>query len=645
VTIATYGSWKSPVTADLIVKAGVSPNLIRLDGDDIYWSEGRPSEGGRLVVVRWTDAGPIDITPPGYNARTRVHEYGGGAFLVDSGTVWFSNFDDQRLYRQDPGAEPRPVTPAADLRYADGVMDRGRGRIVCVQEDHTGPGEAVNTLVSLDPDGRSEAQVIASGNDFYSTPRLSPDGRRLAWQTWSHPLMPWDGNQLWVAELGSDGSIVSAQQVAGGAEESIYQPEWSPDGRLYFVSDRSGWWNLYRLEDGDRAAPVLPMEAEFGAPQWVFASTRYALESERRLICTYIEAGQGHIASLDPVAGRLDPIQSPYTSFGLVRAAPGMAVLLAAGPTEPAVLARLSLQTGTWQVLRLTSPVEIDPGYVSVAEQVEFPTTGGRTAYAFYYPPRNRDFTAPDGEPPPVVVHTHGGPTGMVTDSFNLGTQYWTSRGIGILDVNYGGSTGYGRAYRERLDGEWGVVDVDDCSNAALDMAGQGRVDAERLAISGGSAGGYTTLCALAFKDTFKAGASHFGIGDLETFVHDTHKFESRYLDRLVGPFPERRDLYRERSALNHLDGMSCPVIILQGLEDKIVPPSQAEQIVAALRAKGLPYAYLPFAGEQHGFRRAENIKRALEGELYFYSKIFGFDLGHPVEPVKIENLPATHTS
>jgi dipeptidyl aminopeptidase/acylaminoacyl peptidase len=636
----------SPVTLDLIVQAGVSPNLVRLDGDDIYWSEGRPSEGGRVVVVRWSDAGPIDLTPPGYNARTRVHEYGGGAFLVDSGTVWFSNFDDQRLYRQDPGAEPRPVTPEADLRYADGVMDTSRGRILCVREDHTGPGEAVNTLVSLDPDGGSEALVIASGNDFYSSPRLSPDGRRLAWQTWSHPLMPWDGNQLWVAELGSDGTIVSARQVAGGTEESIYQPEWSPEGRLYFVSDRSAWWNLYRLEDGDSVVPVLPMEAEFGAPQWVFASSRYAFESERRLICTYIEAGQGRLASLDPVAGRLDLIASPYTSFGgLVTAAPGMAVLLAAGPTEPAVLSRLSLDTGSWDVLRRSSPVEIDPGYVSVAEQIEFPTSGGRTAHAFYYPPRNRDFTAPDGDLPPVVVHTHGGPTSMVTDSFSLLTQFWTSRGIGILDVNYGGSTGYGRAYRERLDGEWGVVDVDDCANAAVYMAGLGRADPDRVAISGGSAGGYTTLCALAFKDTFKAGASYFGIGDLETFVHDTHKFESRYLDRLVGPYPDRRDLYRERSALNHLDGMSCPVIILQGLEDKIVPAAQAEQIVACLRAKGLPYAYLPFAGEQHGFRRAENIKRALEAELYFYSRIFGFDLADPIEPVKIENLPAAKTS
>jgi dipeptidyl aminopeptidase/acylaminoacyl peptidase len=639
--VAPYGSWRSPITADLIVAETIRLGLIGLDGDDIYWSEMRPAEGGRYVVVRRTpDRGTADVTPPPFNARTRVHEYGGGAAVVADGTIYFSNWEDQRLYRQDPGGEPRPITPEAELRYADGVVDRGRGRMVCVREDHTIAGrEPVNAIVSLDLDGGEGFRVLASGNDFYAAPRLSPDGARLAWLTWNHPNMPWDGTELWVGELRADGSLGRAKRVAGGLDESIFQPEWSPDGVLHFVSDRTGWWNLYCWRDG-RVEPLAEMAAEFGLPQWVFGMATYGFASAERIICAYSEGGTWHLAELDTATGQLTPIDTPYAEIDAVRAGPDRAVLLAGSPTEPTSVVQLDLATGQFEVLRRSSGVPVDPGYLSSPQPIEFPTEGGLTAHAFFYPPRNRDYVAPSGERPPLLVVSHGGPTGATSSTLDLGVQYWTSRGIGVLDVNYGGSTGYGRAYRQRLEGRWGIVDVDDCANGARYLAGRGAVDGDRLIIQGGSAGGYTTLCALTFRDVFQAGASYYGVSDLAALAQETHKFESRYLDRLVGPYPERADLYRERSPIHFTDQLSCPVIFFQGLEDPVVPPSQAESMVEALRAKGLPVAYVPFEGEQHGFRRAEHIKRALETELYFYARVFGFELAEPVEPVPIDNLP-----
>jgi dipeptidyl aminopeptidase/acylaminoacyl peptidase len=639
--VAPYGSWRSPITADLIVAETIRLGLIGLDGDDVYWSEMRPAEGGRYVVVRRTpDGRTADVTPPPFNARTRVHEYGGGAIVVADGTVYFSNWEDQRLYRQDPGRQPRPITPEAELRYADGVVDRGRGRMVCVREDHTIAGrEPVNAIVSLDLDGGEDFRVLTSGNDFYAAPRLSPDGARLAWLTWNHPNMPWDGTELWVGELRADGSLGRVERVAGGLDESIFQPEWSPDGVLHFISDRTGWWNLYRWRDG-RVEPLAEMAAEFGLPQWVFGMATYGFASAERIICAYSEGGTWHLAGLDTAMGQLTPIDTPYAEIDAVRAGPGRAVLLAGSPTEPTSVVQLDLATGQFEVLRCSSAVPVDPGYLSSPQPIEFPTEGGLTAHAFFYPPRNRDYVAPSGERPPLLVVSHGGPTGATSSTLDLGVQYWTSRGIGVLDVNYGGSTGYGRAYRQRLEGRWGVVDVDDCANGARYLAGRGAVDGDRLIIQGGSAGGYTTLCALTFRDIFQAGASYYGVSDLAALAQETHKFESRYLDRLVGPYPERADLYRERSPIHFTDRLSCPVIFFQGLEDPVVPPSQAESMVEALQAKGLPVAYVPFEGEQHGFRRAEHIKRALEAELYFYARVFGFELAEPVEPVPIENLP-----
>jgi dipeptidyl aminopeptidase/acylaminoacyl peptidase len=637
---APFGSWKSPITSDLIVAGTISLSDITIDNDNIYWLEGRPAEGGRVVIVRRTPDGKIsDVTPPGFSARTTVHEYGGGAYLVDQGVVYFSNFADQRLYRQLLGNAPQPITAAAKMRYADGVLDRIRHRIYCVREDHTAGGrDCINTLASIDLKGESTGDVIVSGNDFYSTPRLSPDGQRLAWLTWNHPNMPWDGCELWVGELDAAGRIVRSERIAGGPNESIFQPEWSPSGVLHFVSDRTGWWNLYKAAGGG-IEPLCPMKVEFGEPQWIFRMSTYAFESDRRIVCTYCELGEWRLATLDAATGKLESIEAPYADISNMRATNGRAVFCAGSATAPLSVVSLDLATRDFQVLRRSSKIEIDSGYLSIPKSIEFPTEGGRTAHGFFYAPMNRDYREPANERPPLVVISHGGPTSASTTTLRLTIQYWTSRGIGVLDVNYGGSTGYGTEYRRRLNGQWGVVDVDDCANGARYLVERGAADGNRLIIRGGSAGGYTTLAALTFRDTFKAGASYYGISDLEALEQDCHKFESRYNHSLVGPYPERADLYKARSPIHFTDRLSCPIILFQGLEDKVVPPNQAEMMYQAALKKGLPVAYVRFEGEQHGFRKAENIKRSLDGEFYFYSKIFGFEPADPIEPVTIANL------
>ena len=640
---APYGSWKSPITSALIVTDVI--NIARqaqvvLDGKDVYWVETRPAENGRTVIVRWSPDGTVvDRTPAMFSARTRVHEYGGGAFTVENGTVYFSNFVDQRLYRQDRGDMPQPITPEADLRYADGVIDRRRRRIICVCEDHTNEGhEATNSIVGIGLDGAGSRQTLLSGNDFYASPRISPDGLQLVWLTWNHPNMPWDSSELWAADIGAAGAIVNEHRIAGGANESICQPKWAPDGTLYFTSDRTGWWNLYRRKGG-RVEALCEMEAEFGVPQWSFGISTYGFESAGGIICTYTKDGRSYLASLDTSTRQIRTIDTPYTSIALLQATPDGVVLIAGSPSEAAAIVQRNLATGEMDVLRRSTEVAIDPGYLSVPRAIEFPTENGLTAHAFFYAAMNRDFVATEGERPPLLVISHGGPTGASSSEFNLMIQYWSSRGFAVADVNYGGSSGYGRAYRQRLNGQWGIVDVDDCVNCARYLIKGGEVDADRVAIRGGSAGGYTTLAALTFRSFFKAGASYYGVSDLEALEKDTHKFESRYSDSLIGPYPARRDLYRERSPINFVERLSCPVIFFQGSEDRVVPPNQAEKMVAALRKKGTPVAYLLFDGEQHGFRRAQNIGRALDAELYFYSKIFRFPLPEPIEPVPIENL------
>ncbi len=638
--VSRYGSWKSPISADMVAGAEVGLEQIRIDGDDIYWIERRPQEGGRKVIVRRTpDGKAMDVTPAGFNARTRVHEYGGGDYAVSNGTLVFSNFADQRLYLQKLHSEPTPLTPAGALRYADGRMDRRRNLFYCVREDHTAAGEAVNALVCVGLSDDNAGTIVASGNDFYSSPRLSPDNSRLAWLTWNHPNMPWDGTELWVGKLNNDGSVAEKEKLAGGSNESICQPEWSPDGTLCFVSDRTGWWNLYRWQEST-IEPLCPIAAEFGQPHWVFGSALYGFESAGRIVCTYARNGCDHLAALDPATKALSSIEVPFTAISQVHTAADRVIFTGGSATETTAVVSLNLTTKNFDILRRSRESAVDRGYLSQAQAIEFPTTDGLTAHGYFYPPRNRDFVCPASEKPPLLVMSHGGPTSSSSASLKYSVQYWTSRGLAVLDVNYGGSSGFGRAYRERLNGRWGVVDVDDCVNGARYLADRGAVDGNRLAIRGGSAGGYTTLCALTFRGVFKAGASHYGIGDLEALAKDTHKFESRYLDHLIGPYPERRDLYVERSPIHFTDRLNCAMILFQGLEDKVVPPNQAEKMVDAVHAKKLPVAYLAFEGEQHGFRKAETIRRVLEAELYFYSKVFRFELADPVSPIKIENLP-----
>jgi dipeptidyl aminopeptidase/acylaminoacyl peptidase len=629
---APYGSWASPITSDLIVAATIGLGEILLDGDAVYWLETRPQEGGRTVVVRLSaDGSPYDVTPPlpaggqGFNARTRVHEYGGGAYLPADGVLYFCNDADQRLYRQEGGSAPLPITPEPPrpraLRYADGVLDRRRGRMIWVREDHaTGAAQPVNTLVAMPLDGSRPPQVLVSGADFYAAPRLSPDGTALAWLEWRHPNMPWDGTELWVGRLAADGMIVDKRKIAGGAAESVFQPEWSPDGVLYFVSDRSGWWNLSR-DRGGHIEAIHPQAAEFGAAQWTFRMSRYAF-MDRQLICSHSRDGATSLLRIDLDTLAATPIATEFTEISSLRAAGGQAYFRGASPTRFAAIVRLDLGSGMTTILRSSNTAEMREydGYISVPEPIAFPTDNEESAHGLFYAPANRDFRPPAGELPPLIVRSHGGPTGASPAVLDWGTQYWTSRGFAVLDVNYGGSTGYGRAYRERLRGEWGVVDVADCVNGAKHLAAAGRIDGRRMAIRGGSAGGYTTLCALTFRDVFATGASYYGVSDLEALARDTHKFESRYLDGLIGPYPARRDLYHDRSPVHFADRLSVPVALFQGAEDAVVPPEQAELMVAALKKKGVPCQYLLFEGEQHGFRRAANIKRALDAELYFYS-------------------------
>jgi dipeptidyl aminopeptidase/acylaminoacyl peptidase len=647
--ISPYGSWRSPITADAIVAGVIGLGQIQLDGDDLYWIEQRPAEAGRNVVVRRRAGGTTeDVTPPEYNARTRVHEYGGGAFLGHQGTVWFANFKDQGLYRQDPGHAPIAITPAKDIRHADLVLDERRNRLIAVREDHsTGSTWAVNSIVSIDltspfplaGEGRGGGLTLVEGNDFYSTPRLSPSGSHLAWLTWNHPNMPWDGTELWVAALTDDGALTTPRKVAGGERESIFQPTWSPDGVLYFVSDRTNWWNLYRWQ-GQDVEPVVQLPGELGTTSWLFGMSTYAFESERRIVCQVRSNGLAKLVTVDPQDKRVQDLDTPYTAFGpYIQAHAGKAFTIGGSPTQMPALMAVHLDTGRVDVIRRSGDVPMASTYLSMPEAIEFPTEGGLTAHAFFYPPVNPDYEAPAGELPPLVVYVHGGPTGAVSNALDLGDQFWTSRGFGYLVVNYGGSSGYGRDYRQRLNGQWGVVDVNDSVNGARYLVDRGLADGNRVAITGGSAGGYTVLRALTSTHYFKAGASHFGISDLEVFHADTHKFESMYDQGLIGRWPEERHIYRERSAIHYLDRIEAPVILFQGLEDKIVPPNQAELIVDALRKKGLPVAYIPFEGEQHGFRIAKNIKRSLEAELYFYSQVFGFALADPVEPVPIDNL------
>ena len=642
-TSAAYGTWRSPISADLLASAGISLGYVQVTGVTVYWVEGRPLEQGRYVIVKRTSDGQIaDVTPAGYNARTLVHEYGGGMYLVHEDVVYFSNFADQRLYRQAGNHPPQPITPEPptprSLRYADGRLTPDGRWLICVRERHESSG-VVNELVALPTDGATPPTIIAEGYDFYAAPRVSPDGSKLAWIAWRHPQLPWDGTELWVADLDANAHLRNARHVAGSTTESIMQPQWQSDGTLYFISDRSNWWNLY-CERAGQIEAVAPISAEIGGAQWVFGLCHYVFLADGTIACIYTEHGFDHLGLIAPGSQTVQPVSCAYTTLSSLATDGTTLWMIGGGPTSHQTLLALQPQTGALTPLRASfTGNALDERFIAHPEPFAFPTENNLTAHAIFYPPTNPLFTAPATEKPPLIVISHGGPTGATSTQLNLKIQYWTSRGFGVVDVNYGGSTGYGRDYRQRLQGSWGIVDVMDCINAARYLIAQGRADEKRVAIRGGSAGGYTTLRALTWQNFFATGASYYGLAALETFVHDTHKFESRYLDYLIGPYPEEQARYAERSPVNWADQLNVPVILLQGLEDKIVPPSQAEIMVASLAKKGLPYAYLAFEGEQHGFRKAENIIRTAEAELYFYGRIFGFMPADEIEPVQIVNL------
>lgn len=645
--VAPFGTWRSPLDAELAARASVRLSEPALDGEAVYWLEGRPAESGRTALVRRDGSGePADVTPASFDVRTLVHEYGGGAFAVRGGVAFCSRFDDQRLYRLDPGGEPRPITPVPpsprSLRYAEADVSPDERWIACVRERHGGGGLPANELVVLPADGSAEPAVLASSSDFFAAPRFSPDGAHLAWLRWDMPRMPWDGTELVVAAF-AEGRVATATAVAGGADESVFCPVWSPDGTLHFVSDRTGWWNLYRLGPGGEPTNLTPMAAEFGVPMWRFGYRSFAFLADGRIVCAYRRAGAHHLALLDPATSELLDLDVPYSCFDppYVRAEGSRIAFVGAGPRTEPELVLLDFTSRSVEVVRPSAGLGIDEAYVSEPEAIAFPTDDGRTAFAYFYPPQSPDFAGREGELPPLVVHAHGGPTSEATPKLDPYVQYFTTRGFAFVDVNYGGSTGYGREFRERLYGRWGVVDVRDCIAAARHLVRGGRVDGDRLVVTGGSAGGYVVLAALAFHpEAFAAGTSYFGVADVETLAQTTHKFESRYLDLLLGPRAESPETWRERSPIHRADAIRRPLLLLQGLEDAVVPPSQAETMIEALERNRVPYAYLAFEGEQHGFRKAESIARSYQAELAFYGKVLGFVPADALPPLPVRNLP-----
>ncbi len=651
--VAPYGTWSSPISLDLLTEKSVGLSYPLATSRAVFFVEQRPAEGGRQVVVRQAGDGRLtDVFGPDFNARTTVHEYGGLAYTVagDDDTVYFTNYADQRLYRVRPGGEPEPLTGEPvrprSVRYAAPVVSPDGRFLFCVRERHPDPDVAsgvVNDVVVLRTDGTGGVHALAEGHDFYSHVTVSPDGRRLAWTSWDHPSMPWDSTELWEAELDDEAQVVSARLVAGGERLSVIQPKYSPDGVLHFIADPDGWWNLHVDENGENRV-LVPMEAELGAPDWVFGTSSYAFLGDGSIVATWSERGIGRLGVLAPGGSSFEELQSAYTTFAQLRGSgDGSSVLAVAGAASEATavvriraeaLARADLPLV--ERLRASREATVGADYLSAPQAIEFPTEEGLTAHALYYPPRNPDFDAPRGELPPLLVQAHGGPTSSASSVLNYAIQFWTSRGFAVVDVNYGGSTGYGRDYRERLRGRWGVVDVDDCVDVARFLTESGRADPARLLIHGGSAGGWTTLCALTFRDVFASGASYFGVADAGALARETHKFESRYMDSMIGPWPEDEERYEERSPIFHAERLETPMILFQGLEDKVVPPDQAEVMVAALEKKEVPHAYVAYDGEQHGFRRAENVRRTAEAELYFYGRVLGFAPADELAPVEI---------
>ncbi|HEY5662997.1 MAG TPA: prolyl oligopeptidase family serine peptidase [Ilumatobacter sp.] len=630
-TALPAGTWPSPVTAASLVGGAVGVAEVVPDGDDVWWAESRPEEGGRTALMRWRDGTAVEVTPPDANVRTTVHEYGGGAWWVEREVAYYVEFGDQRLRRIEAGGEPVLLTPVPDapraLRYADGRVTPDGRWYVCVRERHTGDRrEALNEIVAVATDGSGRVEVLADGADFYAAPRLSPDGRLLAWVQWDHPNMPWDATELWLAELG-DGHVHGARKLVGNGDEALQQPEWYADGSLIVATDRTDWWNLYRvaLDTGELTA-VAGGEYDIVQPHWVFGMSRHT---------------DGLHVVGGPLGDRLSSgAETPYTSITSLRRAGDTAVFVGASFQREAEVVRLV--GGHLEVLRPARALGLDPAFLPRPEFISFPTAGGATAHALYYAPAHPDVELPAGELPPLLVYIHGGPTAAARRQFAAGSghRFWTSRGIAVVDVDYRGSSGYGRAYRNLLRGQWCVADVEDAIAATRFLSDRGDVDGDRLLIRGGSAGGTTTLLALTRAGVFAAGANHFGVADLVALLSDDHKFESQYTVSLIGPWPAAADVYAERSPINHVDEIASPLIVLQGLDDTVVPPAHSTRIVEAMQAKGLPVASLMFEGEGHGFRRAETIVRATEAELWFYGQVLGFEPADPIEPVTIHRPP-----
>ena len=644
---APYGSWASPITTELITAENIGLGQPCFDGADLYWIEDRPQEQGRSVLVHRNAAGPIDdLVPAPFSVRSRVHEYGGGAYAVGNGRAWFVNDSDQCVYEAQRGEKPRQLTQPDARRFADLVVDPQRNRLITVCEDHRDGDDVHNYLLAIGLDG-SAPTVLTEGRDFYGTPCLSADGESLLWLSWNHPNLPWDSTTLSHAKFDDEGGLKTITTIVESTAESVFQPAFGPDGAIYFVSDRDGWWHLYRYDRGN-TLQLTRGEAEYGMPQWLFGMSTYGFLDERTVLAAATHDGEWELQRIEIATGEITESGAPWTAIDhLTVQASGnghCAALIAGTPDHAMALILIDGYTDKTTVVRESSQVEIPEALVSRPEVLTFATSGDDVAHALFYPPQNPGYEPPAGEKPPLIVKCHGGPTSATRSVLDLRTLFWTSRGFAVLDVNYRGSTGYGREYRQKLYGNWGVADVDDCVYGARHVSAQGRADTERMAIKGGSAGGYTVLCALCFHDTFRAGASYFGVGELEEMFETTHKFESRYGDWLLGPYPQAKALYRERSPVNHADKLNCPVIFLQGLDDKVVPPAQSERMVNALREKGLPVSYLAFEGEAHGFRKASTIRRAIEAELYFYSKIFGFTPADDLEPIEIENFDSPET-
>jgi dipeptidyl aminopeptidase/acylaminoacyl peptidase len=639
-----YGSWESPISADLITQGGLRLEQVRVDGEDVYWLEGRPEESGRYVIVkRSADGSTSDVNPAPFNARNAVHEYGGAAYAVRDGVVYFANWDDQRLYKVGAdGGEPVAITDAPVIergeRFADLEVTGDSKWVLCVRENHNEDREADNELVVVPTDGSGDVQVLATGHDFYSSGRQNADGDKICWLSWDHPNMPWDGTELWTADFdATSGSLSNEQLVTGGLDVSIVQPEWSPDGTLVFITDESGWWNLSKWSDG-KVEAILTEEKDHCGPAWAFGFRTYGFVEDGAILLKDSRDGKGRLRIVTLNGLGVDETAVSHTSIAEVNVLGSDVVYIGASPVSAAEVVRANLGSGATVSLKTSSDIELDDAYISVPEAITFPSTEDGEAHAFYYAPNNPDFESVGDETPPLLVISHGGPTSATSSSLSLPVQFWTSRGFAVVDVNYRGSTGHGRAFRDALKGKWGVYDTDDCIAAADYLVSRGQADTNRLAIKGGSAGGYTTINALTFHDRFAVGATYYGIADLSVFVGDTHKYESRYLDSLIGPYPEAKQLYHDRSAINFTDQLSCPMIILQGLEDKIVPPSQAEIMAGALREKGIAFSLMMFEGEQHGFRQSKNIKASLEAELYFYGRVMGFEPAGELTTVEIEN-------